>query len=250
MSSSANAADAGAATATATATATAASSSHRQQKQPEQQTRRRRRRSSTAAAEALVSTAREVEARVEQGQALLVLWDELPAWRRDNAFIRTGYRRTSGSVRASVASLLYLHNETVNIWTHLLGAVAAAVGGVLLLLRTLVAPRYSSASSSDRLVFACFFAGAVLCLGMSATFHTLCNHSPEVARWGNKLDYTGIVFLIVGSYVPALYYGFFCHPNLLTVYLGAVSVLRLRLANHRHSFVSRSLILFRRGFFF
>ena len=250
MSSSANAADAGAATATATATATAASSSHRQQKQPEQRTRRRRRRSSTAAAEALVSTAREVEARVEQGQALLVLWDELPAWRRDNAFIRTGYRRTSGSVRASVASLLYLHNETVNIWTHLLGAVAAAVGGVLLLLRTLVAPRYSSASSSDRLVFACFFAGAVLCLGMSATFHTLCNHSPEVARWGNKLDYTGIVFLIVGSYVPALYYGFFCHPNLLTVYLGAVSVLRLRLANHRHSFVSRSLILFRRGFFF
>jgi predicted membrane channel-forming protein YqfA (hemolysin III family) len=63
----------------------------------------------------------------------------------------------------------------------------------------------------------------VVCLGMSATFHTLSNHSDTVAKWGNKLDYTGIVALIVGSYVPALYYGFFCLPNLMTVYLWVVS---------------------------
>jgi adiponectin receptor len=63
----------------------------------------------------------------------------------------------------------------------------------------------------------------VVCLGMSATFHTLSNHSDTVAKWGNKLDYTGIVALIVGSYVPALYYGFFCLPNLMTAYLWVVS---------------------------
>jgi adiponectin receptor len=51
----------------------------------------------------------------------------------------------------------------------------------------------------------------------------LCNHSERVAKWGNKLDYTGIVLLIVGSYVPALWYGFFCREGVLTVYLGAVS---------------------------
>ncbi|GAB1318716.1 PHO36-regulatory role in lipid and phosphate metabolism [Madurella fahalii] len=180
----------------------------------------RQRRPSTTA-ETLVAAAKQVEAKVES--ALLILWDELPHWRRDNAFILSGYRQTSNSFRASLASLWYLHNESVNIWTHLLGAAAFTVGGALL--HALIAPRYESASDSDVLVFACFFAGAFLCLGMSATYHTLSNHSPEVAMWGNKLDYTGIVFLIVGSYVPALYYGFSCHPYLLTVYLGAIALL-------------------------
>ncbi|KXX76775.1 ADIPOR-like receptor IZH2 [Madurella mycetomatis] len=129
----------------------------------------RQRRPSTTA-KTVVAAAKQVEAKVET--ALLILWDELPHWRRDNAFILSGYRQTSNSVRASLASLGYLHNESVNIWTHLLGAAAFTV-----------------------------------------------------AMWGNKLDYTGIVFLIVGSYVPALYYGFFCHPYLLTVYLGAIALL-------------------------
>ncbi|KAK0642026.1 hemolysin-III related-domain-containing protein [Cercophora newfieldiana] len=156
-------------------------------------------------------------------QALTVVWDELDDWRRDNHFIVRGYRRTSNSYWASFLSLGYLHNEFVNIWTHLLGAIGFTLGG--LFLHNVVAPRYESASDSDVLVFACFFGGAFLCLGMSATYHTLCNHSPEVARWGNKLDYTGIVFLIVGSYVPALYYGLFCHLALMTVYMSTIALL-------------------------
>lgn len=178
----------------------------------------RKRRPSTTA-ETIASAAKHVEEKVEA--ALLLLWDELPSWRRDNAFIVRGYRQTSNSYWGSVGSLWYLHNEFVNIWTHLLGALGFTVGGFFL--HFVIAPRYESASDSDVLVFACFFLGAFLCLGMSATYHTLCNHSPEVAKWGNKLDYTGIVFLIVGSYVPALYYGLFCHPFLMAVYLATVS---------------------------
>lgn len=73
--------------------------------------------------------------------------------------------------------------------------------------------------TSDVLVFACFFSGVVVCLGMSATFHVVLDHSQEVARWGNKLGYMGIVALIVGSYVPALYYGFVGKPALFMAYL-------------------------------
>ena len=178
----------------------------------------RKRRASTT--ETLVNTAKQVETKIEE--ALLVLWDELPHWRKDNAYIHSGYRQTSNSYWRSFVSLGYLHNESVNIWTHLLGAIGFTAGGIFLY--SVVAPRYEPASVSDKLVFSCFFAGAFLCLGMSATYHTLCNHSPEVARWGNKLDFTGIVFLIVGSYVPALYYGFFCQPTLLTVYLNTVKL--------------------------
>lgn len=87
-----------------------------------------------------------------------------------------------------------------------------------------IAPRYPSAGRTDEVVFACFLSGAALCLGMSATYHTFSNHSERVAKWGNKLDYSGIVCLIVGSYVPALYYGLFCKPVLLSLYLYAVSL--------------------------
>lgn len=161
----------------------------------------------------------QVETRIEE--ALLQIWDQLEPWRRDNAYILGGYRATSNSYRRSFRSLGYLHNESVNIWSHLLGAAGFTV--VAVFLHSVVAPRYETASGADVLVWSCFFAGAFLCLGMSATYHAISNHSPDVARLGNKLDYSGIVFLIVGSYVPAIYYGFCCSPQLLTAYLAQVS---------------------------
>ncbi|OLN97193.1 ADIPOR-like receptor SPBC12C2.09c [Colletotrichum chlorophyti] len=181
----------------------------------------------TKSHESLLSTveskALDLEKKVEH--ALLILWDDLPTWRRDNAYIISGYRPDSNSYLASFRSLSYLHNESVNIWSHLLGALAFLVGGAFLY--AVIAPRYDTASSADLVVFTCFFAGAVACLGMSATYHAISNHSPAVAKWGNKLDYSGIVFLIVGSYVPAMYYGFFCHQRLMTLYLSTIASLGL-----------------------
>ena len=175
---------------------------------------RQRPSSTTTATTPLAKTKRTIE------DTLLLLWDDLPSWRRDNAFILSGYRPIRPSYRHSLQSLTHLHNESVNIWSHLVGAVVALAASLHLYL--LIHPRYDSASHADVLVFACFFGGAFLCLGMSATFHALLSHSEDVARWGNKLDYTGIVILIVGSYVPALYYGFFCRPQLLAFYLSLV----------------------------
>lgn len=176
--------------------------------------------------DSLLDTVRAVEGKIES--TLLWAWDELPDWRRDNAFITTGYRRTSNSYWASFASIFSLHNESVNIWTHLLGALVFSTLGLTAyrFWEASIAPRYASATGADWLVFGCFFAGACLCLGMSATYHSLSNHSPSVAKWGNKLDYTGIVCLIVGSYMPALYYGFYCFPGLMDVYLSTVSRLK------------------------
>jgi channel protein (hemolysin III family) len=37
------------------------------------------------------------------------------------------------------------------------------------------------------------------------------------------MDYIGIVFLIVGSFVPSIFYGFYCHPLLQTVYLTMIT---------------------------
>lgn len=185
--------------------------------------RRRGRESSPSSSHTLLDTVKAVEEKIES--TLLVAWDELPDWRRDNAFITTGYRPTSNSYQRSLASIFSVHNESVNIWTHLLGAIVFVSAGItaLSLFEAVIAPRYATATATDVLVMGCFFAGAFLCLGMSATYHALCNHSPGVAKWGNKLDYSGIVFLIMGSYMPAMYYGFYCLPHLMEAYLSGVS---------------------------
>lgn len=148
--------------------------------------------------------------------ALTVLWDDLPDWQRDNQFIRSGYRPESKSFKKSFASLGYIHNETVNIFSHLIPAIGFLIIAASLYLT--IVPRYDSIEKADVFVFGCFFAGAAICLGMSATYHAISNHSYQVSRLGNKLDYVGIVFLITGSFIPSIYYVFYCHEHLQEFY--------------------------------
>ncbi|OJD39759.1 uncharacterized protein BKCO1_2000174 [Diplodia corticola] len=147
---------------------------------------------------------------------LTLLWHEIHPWQQDNHYIHSGYRPASNSYRKSATSLFYLHNETVNVYTHLLGAVAAVSGAAALY--AALRPRYDTATHEDVAMFGCFFLGATVCLGMSAAFHLTSNHSPQVQRFGNKLDYMGIVCLIWGSFIPSVYYGLLQHPSHVRFY--------------------------------
>lgn len=149
-------------------------------------------------------------------RTLTRLWEDLPKWMHDNHYIHSGYRPQSNSYIKSAASLGHLHNETVNIYTHLVGAIAAACAAVVLYVEA--RPRFEMATPEDLMVFSCFFLGAVACLGMSATYHTIMNHSEAVEKFGNRLDYIGIVVMIWGSFVPCIYYGFSAEPGLVRLY--------------------------------
>jgi len=50
----------------------------------------------------------------------LLNFEVLPEYLRDNEFIQTGYRATR-PVKETLRSLFNLHNETGNVWSHLLG---------------------------------------------------------------------------------------------------------------------------------
>jgi predicted membrane channel-forming protein YqfA (hemolysin III family) len=104
----------------------------------------------------------------------------------------------------------------VNVYSHLLGAVFFTATGAVLL--KAFAPRYATATPADIKAFGCFFLGSFLCLGMSGTYHLMHNHSPRVSYFFNKLDYLGIVFMITGSFVASVYYGFYCRPDLQKFY--------------------------------
>ncbi|KAF2766435.1 HlyIII-domain-containing protein [Teratosphaeria nubilosa] len=163
------------------------------------------------------------KAEVKTKEALTVLWSDIPKWLQDNHYIHSGYRPQSNSYRKSAMSLGYLHNETINIYSHLLGAITAAITAAWMY--TTIRPRFHLADDKDVMVFSCFFLGAMACLGMSATYHTTSNHSEAVAKFGNRLDYIGIVFLIWGSFIPSIYYGFSAEPALVNLYWTMISTI-------------------------
>ena len=122
---------------------------------------------------------------------LTVSWQDLPLWQRDNHHIHTGYRPASNSFTRSIASLTYLHNESVNVYSHLLGSILALLASSYVY-GYVLKPRYDEhATPQDVKVFSAFFVGAVACLAISAGYHLLSNHSLWVAGWGNRADYLG-----------------------------------------------------------
>ncbi|XP_037947560.1 adiponectin receptor protein isoform X2 [Teleopsis dalmanni] len=147
-------------------------------------------------------------------------YKNLPKWLQDNDFLHRGHRPPLPSFSACFKSIFRLHTETGNIWTHLLGCVAfIAMASYFLTRPSLEIPL------QEKVIFSTFFLGAIICLGFSFAFHTLSCHSIEIGRLFSKLDYCGIAFLIMGSFVPWLYYGFYCHYQPKVIYLSIVCVL-------------------------
>jgi adiponectin receptor len=139
----------------------------------------------------------------------LISYEELPAWYQDNPFIKHGYRPISHSTAACLRSWASLHNETLNIYTHLIPAILALVIGEAWVLSYL-RHQYANVGASDYVIFAFLLSAAAVCLGISSAYHTLMSHSKEVeARW-LRLDFVGIIVLTLGSFVSGIYVAFWC----------------------------------------
>ncbi|KAI9252964.1 pPR-type GPCR protein [Phascolomyces articulosus] len=150
-----------------------------------------------------------------------VSWPDLPPWLQDNIFITSGYRLPTGSYKKCIQSLFYLHNESVNIWSHLLGFFFFLGLGIHFLWEQ----PFDTLTMADYIYFFSFILGAMTCLGFSSSFHCFSCHSESVAARWNRCDYAGIVTLTVGSFFPLLYYGFHCHPKIQIFYLVVITIL-------------------------
>lgn len=202
------------------------------------------------------------------GQGPICHWDELPAWMQDNPAIFTGYRRPTFSYKKCAASLGFLHNESgkllqnksrigsnhtsivhviviristldsktnhpirsptiVNVWSHLIGAIACIIVAPLAYFK--IFHILETVHWTDVMHFYIFMAGAILCLSMSALFHLFSCHSEPVSHQWNRCDYVGIVFLITGSFYPAIFYGNIFLPFLVLVRYPAMKDVSLTL---------------------
>jgi len=155
----------------------------------------------------------------------LLAYEDLPHWYRDNHFTRSGYRPVSNSWRICAYSLGHLHNETVNIYTHLIPGFLFVVGQALTYFG--INHLYPEASLMDHVVFGSNIATATITMVLSATYHTLMNHSMHVSALMLRVDYVGILTLILGSFFSGIYVGFRCEPAICWTYWTMVITLSI-----------------------
>ncbi|KAI0179757.1 mPR-like GPCR protein [Hypoxylon sp. FL1284] len=150
----------------------------------------------------------------------LLSYDEIPGWYQDNPHVRRGYRPVSHSARACLGSWSYAHNETVNIFTHLVPAVALLACGLAYVPARLRQHLNSNngAPGGDVGVVLGLMLSEVACLGLSSAYHTLLCHSREVEALWLRLDFVGIILLILGSSVSGIYVDFWCESLERTIY--------------------------------
>ncbi|EFW18652.1 hypothetical protein D8B26_005393 [Coccidioides posadasii str. Silveira] len=181
------------------------------------------------------------------GRPVLLSFDEMPEWFRheSNQWILHGYRPISGSAHASFCSWLYIHNETVNIYSHLIPAIFFLLGEYYM--QQYLASRYSGFTGTDFIAFSIFMLTAVICLSLSATYHTLMNHSKHMERFCLRLDMLGIVVFILGDLILGIYMVFWCEPLPRKIYwsmIGVFGALTIFMTMHS-KFQGRKYRLFR-----
>lgn len=158
-----------------------------------------------------------------KAKARTVTCQEISEWQIDNKYILSGYRPEEADYLQIFTSLTFLHNETCNVYTHLVGAlflplVATAV------LQYLGKPQFINVLFIDYAIFGIYFWCAAVCLILSTLYHLIQPHSHQVEQFWHGMDLLGIVIVTVGTFSSGIYYVFFCEANLQKLHWAIVSV--------------------------
>ncbi|XP_042489849.1 heptahelical transmembrane protein 1-like [Macadamia integrifolia] len=187
----------------------------------------------------------------------LVSFWESPDYLRDNEYI-LNYYRVDWPLKESFFSIFSWHNETLNVWTHLLGFLLFLV---LTIVNSRPLPQLADflcklnrsypintaaiSNSSDsknflpgvttlsdfenltvaRWPFFVFLGGSMFCLLSSSICHLFLCHSQRLNLLLLRLDYIGITVMIITSFFPPIYYTFQCDSQWLFFYLTGITVL-------------------------
>lgn len=149
-------------------------------------------------------------------------WHEVPKWQVDSIYIFSGYRPANADYLEVFSSLTFLHNETYNVYTHLIGALLLPLIACATM-RVLSDPQFLNVLVIDYVMFGLYFVVAEACLIFSTTYHLMQDHSQKVKEFWHGMDLLGIVIVTVGTFVSGIYYIFICEPRLQKVHWAIVS---------------------------
>lgn len=134
-------------------------------------------------------------------------------------------KSTTSSLMSSLLNWLQLHPSSPDS-SNLHKSIEAA--DILLSdLSTLSTLQKAATHSVPRWPIIVFLCCAIWCLGGSAIYHQYYCTNFIVSNVLQTIDYCGICILISGSYVPIIYYCFYCHPTALWTHLIIVVILNV-----------------------
>ncbi|ORX78535.1 HlyIII-domain-containing protein [Anaeromyces robustus] len=168
---------------------------------------------------------------MENGHLKLITYNQCPKWLADNPYIITNYRPPCYSYLACAKSLLYIHNETGNIYTHLIGEVLFTIFYIVTAFQYI--PSFKILESLEIAVITLSIIGGFTCMYFSSHFHLFSAHSLKVNRNWLTCDFIGIVSLIYTTGLPLSYYSFYCLHDFRVKYMavsaiiGAVSLIAM-----------------------
>jgi len=150
--------------------------------------------------------------------AKLITYGDLPSEWRNNPFVTHGYRFIPISRwPLIVASIFALHNETLNIHTHLIPLFLWTCNTIPTFLGSSIPSASAAVLDIPILAFTVF---ALFTLFSSVVWHTMagCAHHKGMVLCA-KIDYVGIAWLISGSVGTVIYYGFQCNAAARSLFL-------------------------------
>ena len=125
-----------------------------------------------------------------------------------NPFVYSGYRIPCYDDFKCLKTITFLHNETVNIWSHLLGALLFI--GILV---NWFIKDYNTSPILERIAVIFYLTSVIFLLICSTSYHLSIGHSVEKANNCQCYDWFGVSFVIAGyafftSYFELYEYGF------------------------------------------
>lgn len=151
------------------------------------------------------------ERAISQGTSRLLHYYELPFPWRENKYIVYGYRFQNNHANA-LKSICSCHNETTNIWSHLLGAF------FFLYVCFVQFPNkdlFKNNTFADNAVIYLFLIASIKCLLSSTFWHTFNGTANLYLRKKFAcIDYTGITVLITASIITTEYAALYYFPIL------------------------------------
>lgn len=102
-------------------------------------------------------------------------------------YIRRGYRPRLGSFSACFKSIFHLHNESVNIWSHILSTVVYL--SVLLTIDHSTLCDDVDLSTADNSVITTYIAGSIACL----VFSVCCRLQKAIKEARHTHTFTGLL---------------------------------------------------------
>ena len=142
----------------------------------------------------------------------LTFGEDIPVWRRVPYLL--GNYRVDYTFTQAIGSLFYWHNETLNIWTHLIGAFFSFAWHYYSLHTWLL-----GADRMDILFFHCFMIGSHCQMLGSVSHHWFGCMDRSIYLLTAKLDYSAIAILIPSMTCALLYELLQCQTYYLTLYI-------------------------------